>query len=358
MFYALMEPYIHLIPGANVIRYISFRTGMAALTALVLTWIVARFLIPWLKGIQLTQTIRDDGPSSHKKKAGTPTMGGILIVSSVLLSLLLWGRWDNRFLYYALLIFIGYGALGFVDDWLKVVLRDPRGVSAKGKLLVQFILASIFALFLYFDSGYTTQLYVPFYKYPLLDLGWLYIALIMLVVVGSSNAVNLTDGLDGLAIGVSVAVLAAYGIIAYCTGNLKIAHYLHIPYIPQSGELAVFVGALVGAGMGFLWYNAYPAQIFMGDVGSLPLGGLIGALAVMVKHELLLLLMGGIFVVEALSVMIQVFSYKRFKKRVFRMAPIHHHFELMGWAEPKVVVRFWIVAAILVILGLITLKVR
>lgn len=358
MLFALIEPYMHLIPGANVFRYITFRTGMAALTAMVLTWIIARFLIPWLKKIQVIQTIRNNGPQTHSLKQGTPTMGGLLIMGSVLLSVFLWARWDNRFLYYILLILIGYSILGFIDDWLKVVLRDPEGISARTKLLVQVLLALVFSIFLYFDPGYTTLFYVPFYKHPLLDLGVFYIFFSALVIVGSSNAVNLSDGLDGLAIGISLAVLSAYGVIAYCTGNLKIAHYLQIPYIPQSAELTIMVGALAGAGMGFLWYNAYPAQIFMGDVGSLPLGGMIGSLAIMVKHELLLLLMGGIFVAEALSVMIQVYSYKRRGKRVFLMAPLHHHFELKGWAEPKVVVRFWIISAILVILGLITLKLR
>jgi len=356
--YALLEPYIHILPGANLIRYISFRTGMSALTALILTFLFARWVIPWLKRIQVTQTIRSDGPKSHLSKEGTPTMGGILIVGTTLFSLFLWGRWDNRFFHYTLLILLGFGLLGFVDDWLKVVLRDPRGVRPRTKLMVQTLLGFAFAILLYFDPGYTTLFYVPFYKYPLIDLGILYVLFIVLIIVGSSNAVNLTDGLDGLAIGVSLIVLGAYGVIAYCTGNLKIAQYLHIPYLPQSGELTVVVGALVGAGMGFLWYNAYPAQIFMGDVGSLSLGGAIGALAILVKHELLLLVMGGIFVVEALSVMIQVYVYKRTKTRVFRMAPIHHHFELLGWPEPKVVVRFWILAVILAVLGLITLKLR
>jgi phospho-N-acetylmuramoyl-pentapeptide-transferase len=358
MIYALFEPYIHILPGANLIRYISFRTGMSAVTALVLTFLFARWIIPWLKNLQVTQTIRNDGPKTHLAKEGTPTMGGVLIVGATLFSLLLWGRWDNRFFYYSLLVFISFGLLGFVDDWLKVVLRDPRGIRPRTKLFVQGGVAIGLALLLYLDPGYTTLFYVPFYKHPLLDLGILYTLLVVLIIVGSSNAVNLTDGLDGLAIGVSLIVLGAYGIIAYCTGNLKIAHYLNIPFLPQSGELTVVVGALVGAGMGFLWYNAYPAQIFMGDVGSLSLGGMIGTLAILVKHELLLVLIGGIFVIEALSVMIQVSVYKRTKTRVFRMAPIHHHFELIGWSEPKVVVRFWILAIILAVLGLITLKLR
>ena len=345
-------------PGANLFRYISFRTGMGALTALVLALWIGRWWIPWVRKRQFTQAIRDDGPATHKQKEGTPTMGGGFILLSVGIALLLWGNWHNRFVIYTALALLGFGLLGGVDDYLKVIRRHPRGVTARQKLFFQTVMALVLGLLLYLDPLYSTRFYLPFYKYPVLDLGWVYVLLITLVVVGSSNAVNLTDGLDGLAIGIAIMVIGALGVVAYCSGNVKIAQYLLLPYISPAGEVTVVAGILVGAGIGFLWYNAYPAEIFMGDIGSLPLGAVIGLMAAMVKQELLLVLIGGIFVVEAISVMLQVFWYKRFGRRIFRMAPLHHHFELMGWHEVKVVTRFWIVAFIFVVLGLISLKVR
>ena len=285
-------------------------------------------------------------------------MGGLLILGGTLISVLFWGRLDHRFNYYLLGILLAYGMLGFVDDWINARRRDSRGVSPRRKLFVQIAAAVAMSGMLLLDPAYSTSLYVPFLKHPLIDLGWFYLPFAALVIVGASNAVNLTDGLDGLAIGVSLIVLATYGIFAYASGHVEIADYLHIPFSPQSGELTVVIAALIGAGMGFLWYNAHPADIFMGDTGALTLGGVIGMLAVMVKQEILLVLVGGVFVAEALSVMIQVAWYKRTGRRIFRMAPLHHHFELAGWPETKVVVRFWIISIVLAIAGLATLKLR
>lgn len=358
MLHLLLTPFRDVLGLLNVFQYITFRAAGAAITALVLGLLLGRKVIPWLKQAQFGQTIRDDGPQTHKKKAGTPTMGGLIILGSAVASTLLWARLDNRFLFYTLGILIGYGALGFVDDWINARRKNTKGVSPRGKLLVQFGIAAAIAGLILFDPDYTTQFYVPFFKHPLVDLGVLYLPFAVLVIVGASNAVNLTDGLDGLAIGVAMIVLAAYGVFTYATGHIRFAEYLQIPFSPQAGELTVLVAALIGSGLAFLWYNAHPAEVFMGDVGSLALGGVIGTIAVIVKQEILLALIGGVFVAETLSVMIQVGVYKRTKKRVFRMAPLHHHFELAGWHETKVVARFWIVAIILAIAGLATLKLR
>lgn len=344
--------------GFNVFGYITFRAAAAAVTGLVVTWLLARAVIPWLKRSQFQQTIRNDGPQTHLAKQGTPTMGGIMILGATFGAAVLWARLDNRFVHYVLAILIGYGLLGLVDDWIKVRRRDSGGVRPRTKLWVQFAISGVVAAVVMFDPAYSTEFYVPFWKTPLFNLGLLYIPFATLVIVGTSNAVNLTDGLDGLATGVALATLLTYGIIAYAGGHIRFAEYLQIPYSPQLGEVAVVIAALIGAGMGFLWYNAYPAEVFMGDVGSLALGGVIGTVAVLVKQEILLVLVGGIFVAEAVSVMIQVGVYKRTKRRVFKMAPLHHHFELSGWPETKVVVRFWIVAILLAIVGLASLKLR
>jgi len=358
MLFLLKEPLAELWPGFYVLQYITFRSAGAAATGLIASWLLARSIIPWLKRIQFAQTIRNDGPPTHLDKQGTPTMGGVLILGTTLVAVLLWGRLDNRFVYYLLAILVGYGILGFIDDWLNVRKQSTRGVSVRRKLAVQFLVALGVAGMILADPEYSTRFYVPFWKWPVWDLGWLYLPFAALVIVGTSNAVNLTDGLDGLAIGTVLAVLVTYGVFTYVTGHVNLAEYLQMPFSPSAGELTVVVAALIGAGLGFLWYNAYPAEIFMGDVGSLSLGGTIGALSVLVKQELLLVLVGGLFVAEALSVLIQVSWFKRTGRRVFRMAPLHHHFEMLGWPETKVVARFWIIASLLAIFGVATLKLR
>lgn len=307
---------------------------------------------------QFGQVIRDDGPQSHLKKAGTPTMGGLFLVGSVLIALLFCGNFFSMPILMTLLVTVSYFLLGLVDDYLKVLKKNSDGVSAKAKLLWQFLTATSVIWYLVHANIIDTQLYIPFLKEPLFDLSWWYIPFGALVIVGSSNAVNLTDGLDGLAIGPIITSAASLAIFAYATGHKEIAQYLFIPYVENIGELSVLAAAIIGAGVGFLWYNSYPAQIFMGDVGSLSLGGALGTMAVISRNEVLFVLIGGIFVIEALSVIIQVGSYKLRKKRVFKMAPIHHHFELMGSPEPKVIVRFWIISVFLAILSLATLKMR
>lgn len=358
MLYLLLTPFREFWVGFNVFQYITFRAAGAAITGLLLGLLLGQVLIPWLRRMQFEQTIRDDGPQTHLAKAGTPTMGGLMILGSTLASVLLWARLDNRFLFYALGILVGFGILGLVDDWINARKQSARGVSARAKLWTQFAIAGAIATAIFVDPDYSGRFYLPFLKEAVLDLGVAYIVFASLVIVGASNAVNLTDGLDGLAIGVTIVVLATYGVIAYASGHIRIAEYLQIPFLPQTGELLVLIAALVGAGLGFLWFNAHPAQVFMGDVGSLALGGVIGTMAVLVKQEILLVIVGAVFVAETLSVMIQVFWFKRTGRRVFRMAPIHHHFELAGWPENKVVVRFWILAFISAVAGLATLKLR
>lgn len=354
LFYSLQTDYSFF----NVFRYISFRTSYAILTALLISFLIGDRLIQYLKDKQIGQQIRPEGPSSHHKKSGTPTMGGILILIAVAFSTLLWGDLTSPYLWLALFAVIGFGAIGFLDDYIKTVRKDSDGLWPRYKFSLQIVVACVIAILLYHTPGYTTELSVPFFKNFSPQLGLFYIPFAVLVIVGASNAVNLTDGLDGLAIGPMVVASVAYTIIAYVAGHKRFAEYLLIPYIEGGGELAVFCGALVGAGLGFLWYNAYPASMFMGDVGSLPLGGALGTVAVVSKNELLLLLVGGIFVIEAVSVILQVASYKSTQKRIFLMSPIHHHFELKGWQEPKIVVRFWIIAIILALLSLSTLKLR
>ncbi|MFA5352593.1 MAG: phospho-N-acetylmuramoyl-pentapeptide-transferase [Thermodesulfovibrionales bacterium] len=359
----LYELLLRLIPHfspLNVFKYITFRTSLAALTSLILTFIIAPPVIRWLKQISMTQQIRDDGPKTHYSKAGTPTMGGVIIIASIALSMLMWGNFRNPYIWIILLSLLGFGAVGFLDDYLKAVKKNPKGLSALYKSGGQFVIALAIGMFLYFNpqDPYSSVLSIPFFKKWLIDLGYFYIPFSVFVIVGSSNAVNLTDGIDGLAIGlVAIATIANVALV-YISGHALFARYLQVLYLPGIGELTVFCGAMLGAALGFLWYNAHPAEVFMGDVGSLSLGGSLGTLAVITKHEIVLAVVGGIFVIETLSVVMQVASFKLTGKRIFRMAPIHHHFELKGWPEPKVIVRFWIVGIILALFSLATLKLR
>lgn len=358
MFYHFLYPLSEQIEFFNIFRYITFRTAAAFLISTILSILWGKSFIAYMQRKQFGQVIREDGPESHLKKAGTPTMGGVFIVGSIVGSLVLCGNFISKPVLISLGVFLSYFLLGYLDDYLKVLKKNTDGVSAKGKLAWQFLTA-IFASYLLIKYNVIdTKLYIPFYKGPLFDMGWLYIAFSSVVIVGASNAVNLTDGLDGLAIGPIITSAATWVIFTYVAGHKEIANYLFIPYIEGVGELAIFSSAIIGAGVGFLWYNSYPAQIFMGDVGSLSLGGLLGIIAVISKNEFLFVIIGGIFVLEALSVIIQVASYKLTKKRVFKMAPIHHHFELAGWPEPKVIVRFWIVSIFLAIVAVATLKIR
>ncbi len=367
----------------NVFSYITLRAVLATMTALVISFLIGPRMIAWLTRMKIGQSVRDDGPKSHLVKAGTPTMGGALILVAIVVTTLLWGNLANRFVWVVLLVMLGFGAVGWVDDWRKVVYRNPKGLSARAKFFWQSMIGITAAIYLAFSvsadnnpqfvrlfsdwvaSGFSSELsaradlIVPFFKTISYPLGvWGFIALTYLVIVGTSNAVNLTDGLDGLAIMPTVMVASALGVFAYVIGNAIFARYLGFPNIPGSGELAVICGAIAGAGLGFLWFNAYPADVFMGDVGALALGAALGTIAVIVRQEVVLLIMGGVFVMETLSVMIQVISFKTRGKRVFRMAPIHHHFELKGWKENQVVVRFWIITMLLVLFGLSTLKLR
>jgi phospho-N-acetylmuramoyl-pentapeptide-transferase len=344
--------------GFNVFRYITFRAAMAALMALVISFLLGPWLIRSLTAKQMGQQIREDGPASHSTKAGTPTMGGTLIILSLALSTLLLADIANFYVLLALAGTVGFGAIGLLDDYLKLSRKNSKGLPPRVKLLGQLTVGFLVALVLYFNPKFSTELGIPFIKNIRPDLGLFYIPFAMLVMIGASNAVNLTDGLDGLAIGPVMIAAVTYGIIAYVTGHLKLAEYLQIPYVAGVGELSVFCAAVVAAGLGFLWYNAYPAQMFMGDVGSLALGAALGIVAVMTKNEILLIIVGGVFVMEALSVIFQVVSYKLRRKRVFLMAPIHHHYELKGWPEPQIIVRFWIISFICAVVGLSTLKLR
>ena len=367
----------------NVFGYITLRAVLATMTALVISFVVGPRMIAWLARMKIGQSVRDDGPQTHLVKAGTPTMGGALILVSIVVTTLLWGNLTNRFVWVVLLVTVGFGAIGWADDWRKVVHRNPKGLSARTKFLWQSLIGLIAAVYLAFSvsapdnaqflrllsawvgSGFNidlspkANLIVPFFKTVSYPLGvWGFIALTFCVIVGTSNAVNLTDGLDGLAIMPTVMVGAALGIFAYVTSRADFAGYLFLPHIPGAGELTVICGAIAGAGLGFLWFNAYPADVFMGDVGALALGAALGTVAVIVRQEIVLFIMGGVFVVETLSVIVQVASFKLTGKRVFRMAPIHHHYELKGWKENQVVVRFWIITMLLVLFGLSTLKLR
>ncbi len=358
MLYTLLYALHNQYSLFNVFRYITFRAILAILTALVISFFLGPWVIRKLKELQVKQYIREDGPKNHRGKEGTPTMGGTLILSSIGVAVLLWADLTNFFIWVALLVLVGFGAIGFADDYLKLTRRNSKGLSMKQKFLLQVLVALGASLLLYVNPTFRTTLAFPFIKGLMPDLGEFYILLVILVIVGTSNAVNLTDGLDGLATGPVLISAGTFMVLSYLAGNVKIASYLQIPYVSGSGELTIFCGALVGAAMGFLWYNTYPAQVFMGDTGSVSLGAALGAVAVMTKQEFLLAIVGGLFVVETLSVIFQVASYKLRKKRIFRMAPIHHHFELLGWAEPKVIVRFWIITVCLALLAFSTLKLR
>ena len=345
----------------NVFNYITLRAVMAALTALAISFVIGPVMIRRLTAYKIGQSVRDDGPQTHLIKAGTPTMGGALILVAILVSTLLWADLKNIYVWVVLLITAGFGAVGWVDDYRKVVHRNPKGLSARAKLFWQSLIALGGVAFITFSTNLPaqTELIVPFFKTVAIPLGAVgFMALAYCVIVGTSNAVNLTDGLDGLAIMPTVMVASALAIFAYVAGNVVFAKYLQLPYIPGAGELAVFCAAIAGAGLAFLWFNAYPAEVFMGDVGALALGGALGVVAVIVRQEIVLFIMGGVFVVETLSVVLQVTSFKLTGKRIFRMAPLHHHYELKGWKENQVVVRFWIITMILVLIGLSTLKLR
>ena len=346
--------------GFGVFQYLTLRGILGVLTALLISFIFGPWMISRLNILQVGQVVRDDGPETHLIKAGTPTMGGTLILIAIFTSALLWSDLSNRYVWVVLIVTGVFGAVGFVDDYKKVVEKNTRGLPARWKYFWQSVagLGAAIYLYQYASTPVETELIIPFFKSVSIDLGLAYILLTYLVIVGASNAVNLTDGLDGLAIMPTVMVGGALGIIAYLAGNVQFASYLHIPYIAGAGELLVFCAALGGAGLGFLWFNTYPAQVFMGDVGALALGAALGVIAVIVRHEIVFFIMGGVFVMETVSVIIQVASFKLTGKRVFRMAPIHHHFELKGWPEPRVIVRFWIITVMLVLFGLATLKLR
>ncbi len=356
-----LTEYLMQFDGAfRVFQYLTLRAILGALTALIISFIVGPAMIRKLTRDKIGQSIRDDGPESHHVKSGTPTMGGALILVAISISTLLWADLENRYIWVVLFVTLGHGIVGFIDDYKKVKLGNSDGLSAKAKYFWQSVIALSAALFLYntAQAPAETQFIVPFFKDVHIDMGWAYVVLTYFVIVGTSNAVNLTDGLDGLAIMPTAMIAAALAIFAYLSGHYKFAEYLAIPFLPESGEVAVFCAAIVGAGLGFLWFNAYPAMVFMGDVGALALGAALGIVAVLVRQEIVLMIMGGVFVVETISVIVQVVSYKLRGKRVFLMAPIHHHYEKKGWPEPRIIVRFWIITVILVLVGLATLKLR
>ena len=359
MIYEFLYPLHTVFSFFNVFRYITFRTIFASITALVICLFVGPWLIRKLQSLQIGQHIREDGPQSHLSKKGTPTMGGILIIIAVVISTFLWGNLTVNYIWLVLLVTVGYGLIGFADDYRKLTGSSSKGISGKTRLAFEIIIALFVSIVIYFKPGFNSQIAIPFFKTVLPNLGWGYILLATFIIVGTANAVNLTDGLDGLAIGPATICFATFVLFAYFSGNVKVATYLQIPYVTGSGELAVFCGAMVGAALGFLWFNSYPAEVFMGDVGSLSLGGALGTLAIITKQEILLAIVGGIFVVETFSVIFQVGYFKLTNgKRIFRMAPLHHHFELKGWAEPKVIVRFWIISILLALLAISTLKLR
>jgi phospho-N-acetylmuramoyl-pentapeptide-transferase len=361
MLYHLLYPYHTQFSVLNVTRYITFRTAAASLSALAISLVLGPWMVRRLREFQIGQVIRQEGPTSHRAKAGTPTMGGLLILTAAIVPTLLWADLTNGYVWIAVLTTVAFGGIGFLDDYLKIVRRDHHGLRPRYKMGLQILVAAIVGIVLMVmreNGAYNTRLIFPFFKNLIPDLGWGYLPFAIFVLVAWSNAVNLTDGLDGLAISTFAIAAATFTALAYVTGHRVLAEYLLLVRFPQSAELTVFCGALVGAALGFLWYNAYPAEIFMGDVGSLALGAAIGTVATLIKQELLLVVVGGIFVVEALSVVIQVASFKTTGKRVFKMAPLHHHFELIGWSEPKVIARFVIVGIIFALFSLTTLKLR
>jgi len=356
MLYNLLHPLADQYSFFNLFQYITFRTVYALVTSLVLCWVLGPFFIRWLKKHQASgQPIRNDGPQTHLIKQGTPTMGGLLILFSLTVTTLLWTDLTNGFVWLALLVTLGYGLIGWWDDYLKIIRRDPKGLAGRWKLLLQCLIGGVAAAGLMIMTDPIVD--IPFMNMQW-DMGWFYVIFVVFVLVGASNAVNLTDGLDGLAVAPTFMVASALAVVVYLAGHAKFSAYLMIPFVPGSGELAVFCGALVGSCLGFLWFNSYPAQVFMGDVGALALGGALGFVACAVHQQFLFAIAGGLFVLEAVSVMVQVASFKLTGKRVFRMAPIHHHYELKGWPEPKVIVRFWIISLILALVALSTLKIR
>jgi phospho-N-acetylmuramoyl-pentapeptide-transferase len=361
MLYHVLFPLHEQFAAFNVFRYITFRAAGAVVTAVLLSLVLGPYFVRSLQRLSIGQSIRDVGPDRHQVKAGTPTMGGLLILVALVLPTLLWAKLTNPLVWLTIGVTVGFGLIGFVDDWLKVRRRENRGLSARGKLLLQFLVAGVAAVTIFAlpdVHGLEPTIALPFFKRAVFDVGWLYIPFVMVVLVGSSNAVNLTDGLDGLAIGATLIAAATYGIFTYVAGNAVVAGYLQVPFVRDVGEVAVFCSALVGASLGFLWFNAHPAEVFMGDVGSLSLGAAIGTVAVLSKQEIVLVMVGGLFVIEAASVIVQVASFKLTGKRVFRMAPLHHHFELGGWSEPKIIVRFWILSILFSLMSLSTLKLR
>ena len=358
MLYHLLYPLHTDYSVLYVFRYITFRTIYATITALLISFILGPWLIATLQRLQIGQVIRKVGPESHFVKEGTPTMGGALILLAIIIPTLLWADLTNLYIWVTLLVTTGYGAVGFIDDYLKIIRKSSDGISARQKMFWQILIALGASILLYRSGSFDTHLSLPFFKDVNPDLGVFYIPFAILVMVGASNAVNLTDGLDGLAIGPMIIAAGTFLLLAYLVGNAKLSSYLQITGIQGAGELAILCGAMVGAGLGFLWFNSYPAQVFMGDVGSLSLGGALGTIAVITKNEFVLVIVGGIFVIEALSVIVQVVSFRYWGRRVFRMAPIHHHFELKGWPEPKIIVRFWIISIVLALVALSTLKLR
>jgi len=361
MLYHLLFPLHTEIGLLNVVQYITFRTAAASLTAFVLSLAFGPAVIKWLRALQIKQVVRDDGPATHSTKAGTPTMGGLLLLGAALIPTLLWADLTNEYVWLAVLSTVSFGAIGFVDDYLKIARETPQGLSARMKLLAQGVVALAVGLALIElaqNNLYNTDLIFPFFKEFTPDIGWLYVPFAMLVLVMASNAVNLTDGLDGLAISVFTVAAGAFTALTYVSGHAVIAEFLLIVRFPPAGELTIFCGSLVGAGLGFLWYNSYPADVFMGDVGSLALGGALGTVALLIKQELLLPIVGAVFLIEMISVVVQVGSFKLTGRRVFKMAPIHHHFELVGWSEPKIISRFLIAAIVFALFSLATLKLR
>jgi phospho-N-acetylmuramoyl-pentapeptide-transferase len=359
MLYYLLYALHNQISFFNVFRYITLRTFYSTLTALLITFLLGPYVVRLLTKYQIRQYIREEGPSSHFSKEGTPTMGGVLILFAVFAATLSWADLANVYIWLVLLVTLCFGGIGFLDDYLMLIKKRNKGLSARSKFIFQILIALVPAVFLYLSFKFNTRLNIPFFKTLTPDLYWGYILLALIIIVGTSNAVNLTDGLDGLAIGPATIAFGTFLLLSYLSGNIRIANYLQIPFVPGSGELSVFCGAMVGAGMGFLWFNSYPAELFMGDVGSLPLGAALGTVAVITKNEIVLLIVGGLFLFEALSVIFQVGYFKMSHgKRIFRMAPLHHHFELKGWPEPKIIVRFWIIAVILSLISLSTLKLR
>jgi phospho-N-acetylmuramoyl-pentapeptide-transferase len=358
MLYHIFYPLAANVKLFNIFKYLTFRTIYAMITALIVCFVLGPWMIRKLESLQARQVIRTDGPESHLQKQGTPTMGGVIILAAIIIPTLLWADLTNQYIWLTLFITIGYGIIGFVDDYKKIVKKDTKGLSARQKMFWQVVLAGSVAVYLFLSPGFSEQLFFPLFKKFHPDLWIWFIPFATLVIVGASNAVNLTDGLDGLAIGPVAINAATYMLFSYIAGHATLSAYLQIPRVVGAGELAVLCGAMVGAGLGFLWYNSYPAEVFMGDVGSLSLGGTLGTIAVLTKQEILLVIVGGIFVIEALSVIFQVGSYKYRGKRIFRMAPIHHHFELKGVAEPKIIVRFWIITIILALVAISTLKMR